>query len=89
MGYAQSATSLILTQNGHGTPSMQRFQEIKILLTQVPVLPYFDSKKELSIQYDACDQGLEAAPLQDEKPLAYASRALPIRQYTFGRPITV
>ena len=73
---------------------MQRFQEIKILLTQVPVLACFDSKKELSIQYDACDQRFEAALLQDEKPLAYASRALLIRhqkwrQYTFGRPITV
>ena len=76
MGYAQSTTSLILTQNGLGTTSMQSFQEIKFPLTQAPVLAYFDSTKEFSIQCDACDQGLEAELLQDEKPLPYATRAL-------------
>ena len=52
------------------------FEEIKHLLTQAPVLAYFDPTKELSIQYDASGQGLGAALLQEGRPLAYASRAL-------------
>ena len=52
------------------------FEEIKRLLTQAPVLAYFDSTKELSIQCDASGQDLGAALLQEERPLAYASRAL-------------
>ena len=52
------------------------FEEIKHLLTQAPVLAYFDSTKELSIQCDASGQGLGAALLQEGRPLAYASRAL-------------
>ena len=53
-----------------------RNQEIKRLLTQAPVLAYFDSTKELSIQCDASGQCLGAALLQEGRPLAYASRAL-------------
>ena len=52
------------------------FEEIKRLLTQAPVLAYFDSTKELFIQCDASGRGLGAALLQEERPLAYASRAL-------------
>ena len=52
------------------------FEEIKRVLTQAPVLAYFDSTKELSIQCDASGQGLGAALRQEGRPLAYASRAL-------------
>ena len=49
------------------------FEETKRLLTQAPVLAYFDSTKELSIQCDASGQGLGAALLQEGRPLAYAT----------------
>ena len=52
------------------------FTEMKRLLTQAPVLAYFDPSKSLTIQCDASGQGLGAALLQDGQPLAYASRAL-------------
>ena len=52
------------------------FEEIKRLQTQAPVLAYFDSTKELSIQCDTSGQGLGAALVQEGRPLAYASRAL-------------
>ena len=52
------------------------FEEIKRLLTQAPVLAYFDSTKKLSIQCDTSGQGLGAALLQEGRPLAYANRAL-------------
>ncbi|PFX33043.1 Retrovirus-related Pol polyprotein from transposon 17.6 [Stylophora pistillata] len=62
------------------------FEEIKRLLTQAPVLAYFDSTKELSIQCDASEQGLGAALLQEGRPLAHASRAL---SYTETRYATI
>ena len=52
------------------------FEEIKRVLTQAPVLAYFDSTKELSIQCDASEQGLGAALLQEGRPLVYAIKAL-------------
>jgi len=41
------------------------FEEVKHLLTQAPVLAYFDPTKELSIQCDAIGQSLGAALLQE------------------------
>ena len=58
------------------TTQDKAFDEVKRLLTQAPVLAYFDPTKELSIQCDASGQGLGAALLQEGRPLAYASRAL-------------
>ncbi|XP_041362008.1 uncharacterized protein K02A2.6-like [Gigantopelta aegis] len=52
------------------------FSKLKTLLTEAPVLAYFDDKKHLVIQCDASSKGLGAVLLQDSKPLAYASRAL-------------
>jgi hypothetical protein len=54
----------------------QAFEKVKMLLTEALVLAYFDPKKQLIIQCDASKYGLGAALLQEEKPLAYASRAL-------------
>ena len=50
--------------------------EVKRLLTQIPVLVYFDPKRELVIQSDASNGGLGAVLLQDGHPLGYTSRTL-------------
>ena len=50
--------------------------EIKNLVTSTPILAYYDSSKELSIECDASSTGLGAVLLQDNKPLYYTSRAL-------------
>lgn len=54
------------------------FQRVKDLLTQEPgpVLTYFDYNKEVKLQVDASKHGLGAVLLQDEKPVAYASKTL-------------
>ena len=52
------------------------FVKLKQLLTEAPVLAYFDQNKPLTIQCDASKNGLGAALLQDNRPIAYASRAL-------------
>lgn len=46
------------------------FAEMKRLLTQAPVLAYFDPCKGLTIECDESGQGLGAALLQDGQPLA-------------------
>ena len=51
-------------------------QEVKKLVTEAPVLSYYDPSSELTIQCDASQRGLGAALLQNQKPVAYASRAL-------------
>ena len=51
-------------------------EEVKKLVTEAPVLAYYDEKKELTVECDASSKGLGAALLHDGKPLYYASRAL-------------
>lgn len=50
--------------------------EIKHLLTQAPVLKYFDEAAETTIQCDASEKGLGATLLQHGQPVTFASRAL-------------
>ena len=52
------------------------FNQIKELLTSNPVLKYFDVSKPVTVQYDASKSGLGAVLLQDNQPVAYASRSL-------------
>ena len=49
--------------------------KVKKAATESPVLRYFDSSKELYLQTDASETGCGAALMQDQQPLAYASRA--------------
>ncbi|XP_064475556.1 uncharacterized protein K02A2.6-like [Ornithodoros turicata] len=52
------------------------FNKVKSMVTQTPVLAYYDNKKELTIQCDASKDGLGAVLLQEGHPLEFASRAL-------------
>ncbi|PFX24019.1 Retrovirus-related Pol polyprotein from transposon 17.6 [Stylophora pistillata] len=52
------------------------FQEIKLLVTDSPVLRYYQPEEELTLKCDASDKGLGAALLQQGQPIAFASRAL-------------
>ena len=52
------------------------FKEIQKLVTEAPVLSYYKPSSDLAIQCDASQKGLSAALLQDQKPVAYTSRAL-------------
>ena len=52
------------------------FDKVKQLLSKDVVLNYYDRKKPVTIQVDASGKGLGAALLQDERPIAYASKAL-------------
>ena len=49
---------------------------IKKLITESPVLAYYNPNDELVIQCDSSDLGLGAALIQNGRPTAYASRSL-------------
>ena len=54
----------------------EAFQKINEILTEAPVLAYYDVKKPVTVTCDASKSGLGVTLLQDAKPVAYASRAL-------------
>lgn len=49
---------------------------MKKMVTQTPVLKFYEPKKELVIECDASEHGFGAALMQEGRPLAFASRAL-------------
>ena len=49
---------------------------IKDALVNEPVLKYFDPKEQVTLQTDASQNGLGCALLQNDQPVAYASRSL-------------
>jgi len=52
------------------------------MVSSTPALGYCDPSKPLTLSLDASSKGLCAVLFQDEKPLAYASRALtPAQQH--------
>ncbi|KAJ8371257.1 hypothetical protein SKAU_G00112850 [Synaphobranchus kaupii] len=51
-------------------------REVKRLVTNTPVLKYYDITKPVTIQSDACMTGLGGCLLQGGQPVAFASRAL-------------
>ena len=54
----------------------KEFQELKQVITNAPVLTYYDANKENIIHSDASQKGLGCVLLQDGKPICYASRSL-------------
>ena len=56
------------------------FIDVKRLITNNPVLRYYDVSKEVTLQCDASQSGLGAALLQEGQPVAFTSRALTTRE---------
>jgi transposase InsO family protein len=52
------------------------FTEVKRLVSNHPVLKYYDVKEEVTLQCDASEKGLGATLLQNGQPVAFASRTL-------------
>ncbi|XP_060084332.1 uncharacterized protein K02A2.6-like [Ylistrum balloti] len=63
----------------------ESFQKLKSMVTQAPVLKYYDPKKELTLTVDASSKGLGAAILQEGHPIAYASRAMTSAQQNYAQ----
>ena len=54
----------------------QAFERLKTVMSEVPVLQYFDPAAAITVQCDASSTGIRAALLQEGRPVVYASRAL-------------
>ena len=52
------------------------FEKIKNILTNDPVLRFFDVSNPITVRCDASNSGLGAVLLQEGKPIAFASRSL-------------
>jgi hypothetical protein len=61
----------------HWTDVQQKaLDKVKTLITEAPLLVYYNPEEDLAIQCDASGKGLGAALLQNGRPNAYHSRAL-------------
>ena len=52
------------------------FDKMKLVITSTGTLAYYDVKKEVTLEVDASKHGLGAVPMQEGKPVAYASKSL-------------
>ena len=63
----------------------KELREVMRLVSEAPILHYYDPKKELTIQCDASKTGLGATLLQEGQPVAFASRALPDTEVRYAK----
>jgi RNase H-like domain found in reverse transcriptase/Reverse transcriptase (RNA-dependent DNA polymerase)/Integrase zinc binding domain/Integrase core domain len=61
------------------------FDNLKHLLSTAPVLAYFDVTKPTVIECDASSTGLGSVLLQEDRPIAYASRALTTTEQNYAQ----
>ncbi|VDI83091.1 Hypothetical predicted protein [Mytilus galloprovincialis] len=54
----------------------QAFEKLKDIITRNPVLSFYDVSKPVTVSCDASQCGLGAMLIQENKPVAYASRSL-------------
>ena len=60
------------------------FNKIKEMLISKQCLAFYDVKREVTLQVDACKTGLGAALIQDGKSVAYASRSMTSAQRNYA-----
>ena len=61
------------------------FNKLKKLVTNTPVLQYYDVNKEVTLSVDSSMLGLGAVLFQENKPIAYASKALTKSQQNYAQ----
>ena len=59
-----------------GKVHFENFNQLKVEISNMKALPYFDVNAETTLQMDASKKGLRACLIQKGKVICYASRAL-------------
>lgn len=62
--------------HGNGMKTSRKVLQFKEMITQAPVLAYFDQNKPIVLKCDSSKSGVGAPIKQAEKVVANASRAL-------------
>ena len=62
-----------------------RANVLKTAISSAPVLKFFDSKEPVTLSVDASSKGLGAVILQNDRPVAYASKALTLSQQNYAQ----
>ena len=52
------------------------FNKMKEVITKIPVLAFYDPKKELTLEVDSSERATGATLMQEGRPIEYASQAL-------------
>ena len=71
-----SALTLQAADYKPGKVHFENFNRLKLEISNMKVLPYFDVNAETTLQMDASKKGLRACLIQKGKVIYYASRAL-------------
>ena len=66
-------------------PQEESLRKVKQIITEQPVLAFFDPKKHVTLQVDASKHGLGATLMQDRKPVAYASKSLNATEQNYAQ----
>ena len=78
----------LLVKNVHFEWSYEQDEALKNIqnvLTNAPVLGYYDVKKDVTLACDASSSGLGACIMQEDRPVAYASRSLTEGQKSYSQ----
>ncbi|XP_062574225.1 uncharacterized protein K02A2.6-like [Saccostrea cucullata] len=63
----------------------ESYEKLKRMTTSAPILQYFDPNKPVMLSVDASSNGLGAVLIQEDKPVAYGSRALTETQQRYSQ----
>ena len=61
------------------------FTSLKISISSAPVLKFFDPKEPVTLSVDASQKGVGAVLLQNDRPVAFASKALTPSQENYAQ----
>ena len=74
--YSALSAHLAATDYRPGKVHFENFNRLKVEISNMKALPYFDVNAETTLQTDASLKGLRACLIQKGKVICYASRAL-------------
>ena len=81
-----SALTYQATDYKPGKAYFENFNRLKVEISNMRALPYFDGNAETTLQMDASKKGFRACLIQKGKVICYASRALTKTEQNYQNP---